>query len=55
MMTMMTMTTTIRTTRKMRQGHYSLLSLRPGLGYLPLLLRLASGEIGKKSMAVGGD
>jgi len=50
-MTMTTMTTT-RTTMKTRKEQHLLLSLRPGLGYLPLLLRLASGTIGKKWMDV---
>jgi len=53
--TMTTMTTTIRTTRKKREEQYLLLlSLRLGLGCLSLLPPLASREIGKKWMDVGG-
>jgi hypothetical protein len=52
-MTMMTTTTkVIQTTRKTREEH-DLLLLRPGQGYLPLLLRLAS-RIGKKWRVVEG-
>lgn len=49
----MTMKTQMTTTRKTREEQ-QLLSLRLGLGYLSLLLRLSSPEIGKKRMDVGG-
>jgi len=52
----MKMTTMIQTRRrKTREGQHWSLSLHLGLRYLFLSLRLASREIGKKWMDVGGD